>query len=98
MFQSDAANTGHNSAAIGPTDVAEEHWRVGTDGCVSAGSVVVGDIVYVSSLDGNLYALDTVNGASVWNEPFDAGNGIFGSPAVTDSTVPAEHVTIRYIE
>ena len=38
--------------------------------------VVVGDVLYVGTMDGNLYALDVESGEELWREPFDAGGAI----------------------
>ena len=38
--------------------------------------VVVGAVLYVGTMDGNLYAFDLESGAELWPEPFDAGGAI----------------------
>ena len=38
--------------------------------------VVVGSVLYVATMDGNLYAFDLETGQELWPEPFDAGGAI----------------------
>ena len=38
--------------------------------------VVVGGVLYVGTMDGNLYAFDLETGQELWPEPFDAGGAI----------------------
>ena len=38
--------------------------------------VVVGSVLYVPTMDGNLYAFDLETGQELWPEPFDAGGAI----------------------
>jgi outer membrane protein assembly factor BamB len=42
--------------------------------------VIVGDLAFVGSEDGRLYALDVGSGQSVWE--YEAGGGFVGGPAV----------------
>ena len=55
-------------------------WNYITSGRVSSSPVVVGNVVYVGSGDGNVYALNATNGAQLWNS---SGS----SPAVANGVV-----------
>src|SRR6476660_8559368 len=57
--------------------------RCRTRHCVYA--YVNGDVVYVGSDDGNLYALDASTGRERWR--YRTGNGIRSSPTVADGIV-----------
>ena len=46
------------------------------------------DIIFVGSLDGNLYALDADNGGLLW-PPFKTGDGIRGGPVLASKTFTA---------
>jgi len=54
-------------------------------GSVVGNLVLVGDMLYVGSSDGKLYALDVVYGEKKWD--FDTGGKIWTSPAVSDGIV-----------
>lgn len=43
--------------------------------------LVEGDTAYVSSLDHMVYAIDAGNGTAKWNQPYDAGDEIWATPA-----------------
>jgi outer membrane protein assembly factor BamB len=60
-----------------------EKWSVATKGNVDSSPVVVGERVYVGSLDGNLYVLDLDKGTILKTLPL--GKGITGSPAVGEN-------------
>lgn len=52
QFQYDAANTGYNPNATGPTGELTERWSFSTLGEVVSSPIVVDDTVYVGSKDG----------------------------------------------
>jgi outer membrane protein assembly factor BamB len=54
-------------------------------GAIVGSPVVVGDILYVGSSDGNLYALDAVYGEKKWE--FNTGGKIWTSPVVEDGVI-----------
>jgi outer membrane protein assembly factor BamB len=49
--------------------------------------VVSGSVVYATSQDKKLYALDAATGRPVWDEPFTAGATLAGTPTVHGDTV-----------
>ena len=56
-------------------------WNFNNDGNLGAvwGKPVVTDqVVYIADVDGNVYAVNTVNGKSLWPSPFSAGGSIIG--------------------
>jgi outer membrane protein assembly factor BamB len=68
MFHKDLMHTG-NSKSKAP-DTNQILWKFNTGGQVGS-PVVVGGLVYVGSEDCNIYALDTSNGAQIWNYTTD---------------------------
>ena len=60
-------------------------WRVQTRGAVQGSPVIEGDVLYVGSTDGRLYALHRGNGEQWW--VFDAKSPIPSTPAVAEGLV-----------
>ena len=60
-------------------------WRFQTGAAVNSSAAVDGRTVYVGSLDGNLYALDTETGEKRWS--FASEDTFEASPLVLDGTV-----------
>jgi outer membrane protein assembly factor BamB len=60
-------------------------WLYPTDGRVRSSPALSNGILYVGSNDGNLRALDPVNGTLEWSFRTDAS--ISSDPAVTDGTI-----------
>jgi hypothetical protein len=81
MFRGNAARTGEmpGPAPDGANGI-EVRWTLATIGRMPSSPAVVDDTVFVGSLDGNLYALDTENGTEKWR--FTIGDQIWSSPAV----------------
>ena len=61
-----------DGGAVGPWPVDGRE----LDGEIWSQPVVVGDILYVGTMAGNLYAFDLESGLELWEEPFDAGGAI----------------------
>lgn len=55
-------------------------WRAPTDGDVISSPTIAGNVVFVGSGDGHLYALDLATGDRKW--AYDAGSAVASSPAV----------------
>lgn len=64
-----------------------ERWRVRTDGTAWTSPAVAGDVVFVGSAGGYLYALDRETGDEHWR--FRVDGGFHGSPVVQDGVVYA---------
>jgi outer membrane protein assembly factor BamB len=57
-------------------------------GAIVGSPLVVEDILYVGTSEGNVYALDVVYGESnKWKQPFDTEGKIWTSPAIKDNVV-----------
>jgi outer membrane protein assembly factor BamB len=80
MFRGGPARTGVYDRAASGRALLGVQWRFVTEGDVIGSPAVAGDVVYVGSGDGNLYALDRVTGAVRWKR--DVGSPIASSPAV----------------
>ncbi len=89
MFGFDAQHTNANpfEQILNPTTVGDlkEKWAYKTRGQIDSSPAVTGDVVYVGSADGNVYALDAVSGAKKW--AFRTGNNVASSPAVVGGVV-----------
>jgi eukaryotic-like serine/threonine-protein kinase len=79
MFRGGPARTGVYEAGAGQTLVGLQ-WRVATGGDVISSPTVAGNVVYIGSGDGKLYALDRATGATKWT--YDARDPIASSPAI----------------
>jgi eukaryotic-like serine/threonine-protein kinase len=80
MFRGGAAHTGvYDNAASGRALLGVQ-WRFMTDGDVIGSPAVAGDIVYIGSGDGFVYALDRATGMARWKR--DMGSPIASSPAI----------------
>jgi eukaryotic-like serine/threonine-protein kinase len=92
MFQHDAAHSG-SPDNVAPTSY-DLLWSFNTltagnsvPPVLSSSPAVVGDMVYVGSDDGNLYALNTSTGSRLWNR--NLGDFPVNSPAVVSGVVYA---------
>ena len=78
MFHHDLTHTG-NSTSTAPNGVLT--WYYMTGNWVTSSPAVVGGVVYVGSGDNNVYALNAITGAQIWN--YTTGGPInWASPAV----------------
>jgi outer membrane protein assembly factor BamB len=83
MFRGDPSHLGRYAG--GGSAIVGIQWRFETQGDVISSPTVVGNVVYVGSGDGHLYALDLLSGRVNWS--YDAGSPIASSPAVAERTV-----------
>ena len=60
-------------------------WAIDLDGPIQSDPLHVGDTLYVSSLDGKLYALNVLTGKKRWT--FPTKGQFVGSPVFTDGTL-----------
>jgi outer membrane protein assembly factor BamB len=84
IFHLGARHCGASDSA-GPTDPPSLRWKFQTGGPVFSSPSVVGGVLYIGSLDTNLYAIDTASGTEKWH--FRTEGPIRSSPAVMDATV-----------
>ncbi len=71
----------------GGTALAGLAWRAATDGDVISSPTIAGNVVYVGSNDGYLYAFDLHTGTRRWRA--NLGSGVASSPAVGEGLVYA---------
>lgn len=60
-------------------------WNYTTGDSVYSSPAILNGVLYVGSLDGNIYALNATNGAKIWN--YTTSGQVFPSPAVADGVV-----------
>jgi outer membrane protein assembly factor BamB len=63
MFMNDPE---HSAVGYGPTNLALK-WSAETGGALVSSPTLVNGVAYVSSWDGNIYALNANTGTSIWN-------------------------------
>jgi outer membrane protein assembly factor BamB len=80
MFRGGPARTGVYDRAVSGRALLGVQWRFMTDGDVIGSPAVAGDIAFIGSGDGVMYALDRATGALRWKR--DVGSPIASSPAV----------------
>lgn len=81
-FRGGPAHTGAYSG--GGATIAGLQWRFLTNGDVISSPAVAGNVVYVGSGDGKLYALDRLTGGKLWG--YDAHSAVSSSPAVSSGS------------
>jgi eukaryotic-like serine/threonine-protein kinase len=83
MFRSNPSHNGAETgnAALTPTLL----WNFTTGSAVYSSPAVVNGVVYIGSMDGNVYALNAENGNRIWNHPI--GDDVKSSPAVVNGVV-----------
>ena len=85
MFKGGAGRSGEG--AEGPVGMPVLRWRYQAQGSVNANVSIVGDLVYASSTDGILHALDLASGTERWR--FTPAHTPVSGPAVADGVVYA---------
>ena len=60
-------------------------WSYATGNWVDSSPAVVGGVVYIGSVDDNVYVLNATSGTQLWN--FTTGNWVYSSPAVVGGVV-----------
>jgi outer membrane protein assembly factor BamB len=83
-FHANAARTGVYPSA-GPTSTPAVKWTFKAAGPIVTSPAIAGDVVYIGSLSGHLYAIDRATGQEKWN--FKSRMPIASSPSVADGTV-----------
>ncbi len=84
MFRGDLQRLA-SETATSMTAPLELRWTAMTGGQIAGSPVVVAGVVYVGSVDGNVYAINLSTGKTVWSR--DAGAPVLGSPAVVGGVV-----------
>jgi outer membrane protein assembly factor BamB len=83
LFRGNALQTGVTAAKL--PDQLEVLWKFETKDGIDAAAAIVGDTVYVGSLDEHLYALDLKTGQMKWK--YKATGGIKAPPSVDGGLV-----------
>jgi len=84
-FRRDNRNTGHAPDEPGVAGRPEQKWNVSTDAGVWSSPVVVDGSLYIGSMDGTVYAIDTATGDVDWT--YQADGPIESTPAVAGDSV-----------
>jgi len=84
MFHGNLAHTGVYESP-GPREFKGVKWSFKTAGPIVASPVIAGGVVYISSLDHRLYAIDQETGKEKWK--FESRLPIASTPAVIGGTV-----------
>jgi outer membrane protein assembly factor BamB len=84
MFRGNPQHSGAYDAA-GVVKFSAVKWKFHTAGQFISSPAVVGNMIYIGSTDGNLYAVDRETGTQNWK--FEAKSRIASSPAVSDGVV-----------
>src|SRR4030042_1094029 len=83
MFHHDLQHTGYSASPAPSTN--QTLWSYTTGASVYSSPAVTNGVVYVGSMDDNVYALDAATGALIWN--YTTGGDVFSNPAVADGKV-----------
>src|SRR6266850_1607640 len=83
-FHGNVARTGVYESA-GPTQLKGVKWTFKTGGAIVASPAIADGVVYITSLDGHLFAIDEETGKEKWN--FKSRMPIASSPAVANGKV-----------
>ena len=84
MFHGNLAHTGVYESS-GPKHLDGVKWSFHTGGAIVSSPAIVDGVVYISSMDDHLYAIDQETGKEKWN--FKSSMPIASSPAVAGGTV-----------
>jgi outer membrane protein assembly factor BamB len=82
-FHHDLGHSGYSTSTAPRTN--QTLWKYTTGLWVVSSPAVANGVVYVGSLDNNVYALNAATGALVWN--YTTGYAVRSSPAVADNVV-----------
>ncbi len=82
MFHADLNRTGVAAEDWSPGSVT---WNFATGGAIRASPAISGGIVYITSYDDYVYALDGVTGAKIWS--YKSGGDIYASPVISDGVL-----------
>ena len=62
-------------------------WRFDAGAAVWAAPLLEGDVLYVASVNGKLFALNAATGETKWDQPFSTGHGLISDPVPADGTL-----------
>jgi outer membrane protein assembly factor BamB len=84
MFRGGPSHTGVQPGP-GLAESVKLPWTFQTGSSIFSSPAIVDGVIYIGSLDGSLYALDSRSGPAKWQ--FKTTGGIFSSPAIADGVV-----------
>jgi outer membrane protein assembly factor BamB len=86
VFCYDVQCTGHYSPMLrNSASEGRLNWNYMTKGDVFSSPAAVDGIVYIGSLDHDVYALNATNGTKVWN--YTTGDHVYSSPTVAGGII-----------
>jgi hypothetical protein len=85
-FHGDAARTGVYDAA-GPVQLKGTKWTFKTEGPIIGSPAIANGVVYIGSIDGNLYAVDQETGKQKWKFKTLASRQVTSSPTIANVTL-----------
>jgi len=85
-FHGNIAHTGVYESP-GPKQFSGVKWSFKTEGPIIGSPAVAGDVVFIGSTDGNLYAVDEETGKQKWKFRTMASRPVTSSPAVVNGVV-----------
>ena len=83
QYRGNSQNTGSNTSI--DRAVGKKVWRFKTEGRVPSSASIHDGILYIGSLDHNLYAIDAKTGQEIWR--YKTSNVIYSSPAISEDIV-----------
>ncbi len=82
-------NLEHELCAV-TIDTQEEKWSMSFDGAIASTPLIIDDTLFIGTLNNKFYALDISNeGELVWDEPYEAENWFWTTPAYADGILYA---------
>ncbi len=85
MFRGDLSHSGYSSSTAPLTN--KTLWTYKTGGPVVSSPAILGDVVYVGSADGYIYALNASNSNKLWSYQIGTPNGVYSSPAIANGVL-----------
>src|ERR1044072_5631874 len=85
-FHGDTARTGVFPTA-GPQQLNGTKWTFKTDGPIIGSPAIADGVVYIGSIDGNMYAVDQETGKQKWKIKTFASRQVTSSPTIANGLV-----------
>src|ERR1051326_2516922 len=85
-FHGDAARTGVY-ATSGPLQLTGTKWTFKTEGPIIGSPAIANGVVYIGSVDGNVYAVDEETGKEKWKFKTLASRQVTSSPTIANGLV-----------
>ncbi|HEX7295498.1 MAG TPA: PQQ-binding-like beta-propeller repeat protein, partial [Pyrinomonadaceae bacterium] len=85
-FHGDVARTGVYSTP-GPVELKGTRWTFKTEGPIIGSPAIANGVVYIGSIDGNVYAVDQERGKQKWKFKTFASRQVTSTPTVAEGVV-----------